>query len=165
MPQISAHKYDRAYYGSTPSQDSLSLRSRFSTPLSRPHSPESDEVCVERCTLSLPLLPSLHGALPRHRQSLPLPACLPYPRQSSQLQHGLQALLLRHPRHLSPRRRQARRRPHHARRPPEPLSLRLRARRAPFFARRPRANHRAPAPRGDRRPLPPAPRRRLQASR
>lgn len=136
MPQISAHKYDRAYYGSTPSQDSLSLRSRFSTPLSRAQSPESDEPCVERCTLPLLLLPSLHGALPHARQSLPVPACLSHPRQPSQLQHGLQALLLRHPRHLPPRRRQARRRPLRPRRPAEPFSLRRPARRAALFARR-----------------------------
>ena len=134
MPQISAHKYDRAYYGSTPSQDSLSLRSRFSTPLSRAQSPESDEPCVERCTLPLPLLPSLHCALPHARQSLPVAACLPDPRQPAQLQHGLQALRPRHPRHLPPRRRQARRRPLRPRRPAEPFSLRRRARRAAFFA-------------------------------
>ena len=134
MPQISAHKYDRAYYGSTPSQDSLSLRSRFSTPLSRAQSPESDEPCVERCTLPLLLLPSLHRALPHARQSLPVAACLSDPRQPAQLQHGLQALLLRHPRHLPPRRRQARRRPLRPRRPAEPFSLRRRARRASFFA-------------------------------
>ena len=64
MPQISAHKYDRAYYGSTPSQDSLSLRSRFSTPLSRAQSPESDEPCVERfSTAPFPTLDSPYLSL------------------------------------------------------------------------------------------------------
>ena len=53
MPQISAHHYNRAYFGGTPSQDSHSVYSPCSTPIARNFSPESDlapaEVSAESC--------------------------------------------------------------------------------------------------------------------
>lgn len=75
MPQISAHNYDRAYYGSTPSQDSLSIRSRFSTPISRAQSPESDEAYEQRCTLCDAFAPQ-SPPCPSPRSTAPTSRCM-----------------------------------------------------------------------------------------
>ena len=67
MPQISAHHYNRAYYGGTPSQDSHSVYSPCSTPIARNFSPESDlvsaEVSVESCRVCFVSCRSFYDSL------------------------------------------------------------------------------------------------------
>lgn len=76
MPQISAHHYNRAYFGGTPSQDSHSVYSPCSTPIARNFSPESDLVSAEVSVESFSTIPfsSLESShLNAHYVSSPTP--------------------------------------------------------------------------------------------